>query len=148
MKTLKYSLTLFLLLNIFSNSFSQKPNTISPKSIYWIADGKQISIEKAQKGINKPNKLSIVVVFNNSDIQKFDGQKLEFIWYKRGATRNYLLSTFLRKISKEKSKGNLYVIKAGRSNLKKGWLKVKIETYTNRELLSYKNKKEFWIKLL
>ena len=147
MKTFLYSITLLLFLNTSFIGLSQKASKIKPLKIIWIADGENISIEKAQKGIPMPNKLSIAVILNNSDINKLDGQKLEFKWFRRGATRNYLTNSFIKQISVNTGNGNGYTIKTGRSNLKKGWWKVQVEAYIDRKLLSYQNKQEFWINL-
>ena len=148
MKQFTYLITLFLFLNTSFGVISQNASRIKPTKILWIADGEKITIEQAQKGIQMPINLSIAVVLNNNVIQKLDGQKLEFKWYKRGATRDVLMNSFIKQISKQAAIGSEYSIKTSRSNLKKGWWKVKVEAYIDRKLLSYKNKQEFWIKLL
>jgi len=147
MKTLTYSITLFLFFSISFNGYSQNASKIKPVKIYWIADGKIINIERAQKGIATPGNLSLAIVLNNDVVHQFDGQKLEFKWYKRGSTRDYLTNSFEKQISKQAAIRNGYTIKTSRSNLKKGWWKVKVEAYIDRKLLSYQNKQEFWINL-
>ena len=148
MKTFIYSITLLLLLNISFLAYTQKPSNIKPVKIIWIADGKKVSIERAEKGIPMPTRLSISVIFNNDDINRLDGQKLEFKWFRRGATRDYLTNSFIKQISNNSASRNAFTIETGRSNLKKGWWKVKIEAYMDRKLLSYQNKQVFWINLL
>ncbi|MBN1252151.1 MAG: hypothetical protein JXR51_03040 [Bacteroidales bacterium] len=148
MKKIIYSVSLLMFLSISINVLSQNQSKIKPVKIIWIADGTEISIEKAQKGIPIPTNLSIAVVLDNNVINKLEGQKLEFKWFRRGATRDYLTNSFIKQISSSSTNGNVFLINAGRSNLKKGWWKVQIEAYIDRELLSFENKQEFWINLL
>ena len=148
MKKITYLAALFILVNTYTNGVAQNFSKIKTKQIMWIADGKKISIEAAQKGIKKPERLSIMVILENDVVQRHDGQKLEFKWYKIGSTRPYLTNSFIKKISKQKATESTYKIITSRPNLKKGWWKVKIEAYVDRKMLSYQNKQDFWIKLL
>ena len=127
-------------------SFAQNTNKIKPKEVYWIADGKKIDINRAQSGIAIPEHLEFVAVIPVT--QKQIGKKFIFKWYRRGATNDYPLNTFIRKVEDIKPGDNLVILKAGRSNLKKGWVKVQVEDETDGSRLGFENKLEFWINLL
>ena len=143
-KNLIITIALLIALPLLSNA--QNASNIQPVKINWLADGKTYSIAQAQKGINIPTKLEISVVLGYN--QKLPGQKFEFKWYRRGATQDYLTNSFIKKIENIEPGENEVTIKAGRTNLKKGWWKVQIEAYTDRKSISFDNKQEFWIKLM
>ncbi len=138
-------LTLGILLCFSLVSYAQNSSKIVPKEVYWVADGKKIDINRAQSGIAIPEQLEFVAVVPVT--QKQIGKKFIFKWYRRGATNDYPLNTFIRKVEDIKSGDNLVILKAGRSNLKKGWIKVQVEE-TNGNRLGFDNKLEFWINLL
>jgi len=127
-------------------SIAQNASKIKPVKVVWLADGKPVSITQAQSGIRTPAKLEMSIVLENNP--KLNGQKFEFKWYRRGATRDYLTNSFIKKIEPAHAVENQITIKAGRTNLKKGWWKVQIEAYVDRKSISFNNKQEFWIKLL
>ena len=118
-------LTLGILLYFSLVSYAQNSSKIVPKEVYWVADGKKIDINRAQSGIAIPEQLEFVAVVPVT--QKQIGKKFIFKWYRRGATNDYPLNTFIRKVEDIKSGDNLVILKAGRSNLKKGWIKVQVE---------------------
>ncbi len=138
-------LTLGILLCFSLVSYAQNSSKIVPQEVYWVADGKKIDINRAQSGITIPEQLEFVAVVPVT--QKQIGKKFIFKWYRRGATNDYPLNTFIRKVEEIKSGENLVVLKSGRSNLKKGWVKVQVEE-TNGKRLGFDNKLEFWINLL
>ncbi len=138
-------LTLGILLCFSLVSYAQNSSKIVPQEVYWVADGKKIDINRAQSGIAIPEQLEFVAVVPVT--QKQIGKKFIFKWYRRGATNDYPLNTFIRKIEDIKSGDNLVVLRSGRSNLKKGWVKVQVEE-TNGKRLGFDNKLEFWINLL
>ncbi len=139
-------ITLALALTLPLVSLAQNASKIKPVKVVWLADGKPVSISQAQSGIRTPSKLEMSIVLQNN--AKLNGQKFEFKWYRRGATRDYLTNSFIKKIDMAQAGGNQITIKAGRTNLKKGWWKVQIEAYADRKSISFNNKQEFWIKLL
>ena len=138
------SIALLIALPLLSSA--QNASNIKPVKVNWLADGVSYSITQAQKGIKIPTKLEISVVLENN--QKLPGQKFEFKWYRRGATQDYLTNSFIKKIKNIEPGENEVVIKAGRTNLKKGWWKVQIEAHSDKKSISFDNKQEFWIKLL
>ena len=144
MKNLLIALALTIVLPFSINS--QNASKIKPTKVVWLADGVPVSIAQAQSGINTPNKLEISIELPNN--ASLNGQKFEFKWYRRGATRDYLTNSFIKKIDVSKTNGNKIIINAGRTNLKTGWWKVQIEAYVDRKSISFKNKEEFWIKLM
>lgn len=144
MKNLLIAMALLFVLPLLSSA--QNASKIKPIKIVWLADGKPISITQAQKGIRTPTKLEISIVLLNN--QKLSGQKFEFKWYRRGATRDYLTNSFIKKVEAMQPVENQITLIAGRTNLKKGWWKVQIEAYIDRKSLSFNNKQQFWIKLL
>jgi len=146
MNTKFYNLIIILLL-INSLNFAQEASKIKPVKIVWVADGDTIDIDQAQRGINMPNNIEIAVVFDSRTIGKLDGQKLEFKWFRKGATRNYLTNSFYQEFNSAIKGPKAYTLSTGRGELKKGWWKVQIEAYADRNLLSYRNKQEFWINL-
>ncbi|OQX99415.1 MAG: hypothetical protein B6I20_09985 [Bacteroidetes bacterium 4572_117] len=139
-------ITISLLLILPALSIAQNPSRVKPTKVVWLADGKELSISEAQKGVSLPTKLEISVILPNN--QKLDGQKFEFKWYRRAVTRDYLTNSFIKKIDAAQVGGNQITLKAGRTNLKRGWWKVQIEAYADRKSLSFNNKQVFWIKLL
>jgi len=144
MKNLLIAMAVLLSFPLISGA--QNASRIKPVKVIWLADGRPISISQAQKGIQTPGKLEISFVLQNDNNLK--GQKFEFKWYRRGATRDYLTNSFIKKIENVQPGENQLSLKAGRSNLRKGWWKVQIEAYIDRKSLSFNNKQEFWIKLL
>ena len=74
MKTFINSISVILLLSFSHNCLSQNPSQLKPKEIVWIADGKEISIEEAQKGIPIPNKLMLAVKINFNEIKKNESE--------------------------------------------------------------------------
>jgi hypothetical protein len=128
------------------NVFSQNASKIVPKQIYWLADGKMIDINRAQSGIPLPEKLEIAIVLQSN--QKLKGQKFEFKWYRRGSTNDYPLNSFIKTVEDVKQGDTPIILKVGRSNLKKGWVKVQIEAEIDGKLLDFENKQEFWINLM
>ncbi len=145
---MKHNLLLIsILLTVLSfNGFSQNASKIVPKQIYWLADGKMIDINRAQSGIPLPEKLEIVIVLQSN--QKLKGQKFEFKWYRRGSTNDYPLNSFIKTVEDVKQGETPIILKVGRSNLKKGWVKVQIEAEIDGKLLDFENKQEFWINLM
>ncbi len=145
---MKHNLLLIsILLTVLSfNGFSQNASKIVPKRIYWLADGKMIDINRAQSGIPLPEKLEIVIVLQSN--QKLKGQKFEFKWYRRGSTNDYPLNSFIKTVEDVKQGETPIILKVGRSNLKKGWVKVQIEAEIDGKLLDFENKQEFWINLM
>jgi len=140
-------LIISILLSAFSfGLIAQKQTNSVPEKIFWIADGKYIDINQAQSGIPLPEKLEFAVVLPVN--RKLEGAKFEFKWYRRGATEDYPLNSFLKKVENIESGKTEIVLKVGRSNLKKGWVKVQIENQKNGMLLNYEGKQEFWINLL
>ncbi|MFN8257453.1 MAG: hypothetical protein U0W24_17290 [Bacteroidales bacterium] len=127
--------------------YSQEASKIKPLKIVWVADGDTVDIDEAQRGINMPNNLEIAVVFDVRTIGKLNGQKLEFKWFRKGATKDYLTNSFYEEINSSIKGAKAYTISTGRTELKKGWWKVQIEAYADRNLLSYNNKQVFWINL-
>lgn len=144
MKNLLITLTLLLALPLVNDA--QNASKIKPIKIVWLADGKPVSITQAQKGILTPKKLEISVILPNN--QKLVGQKFEFKWYRRGATRDYLTNSFMKKVEQSQPGATEITLKVGRANLRKDWWKVQIEAYVDRKSLAFENKQEFWIKLL
>jgi hypothetical protein len=144
MKNLLITLALLLALPMVNQA--QNASKIKPIKIVWLADGKPVSITQAQKGIPTPQKLEISIVLPNN--QKLAGQKFEFKWYRRGATRDYLTNSFMKKVENVQPGASEVSLKVGRTNLRKDWWKVQIEAYVDRKSLSFENKQEFWIKLL
>ena len=141
-----FFISIALLIALPLLGIAQNASKIKPVKVIWLADGKPYSITQAQKGISLPTKLEISVVLENN--QKLPGQKFEFKWYRRGATQDYLTNSFIKKVENIEPGENEVTIKAGRTNLKKGWWKVQIEAYSDRKSISFDNKQEFWIKLL
>lgn len=139
-------IALALLLALPQVNKAQNASKIKPLKVVWIADGKPVSITQAQKGIPTPKKLEISIVLPNN--QKLTGQKFEFKWYRRGATRDYLTNSFMKKVENLQPGATEVTLKVGRTNLRKDWWKVQIEAYVDRKSLSFENKQEFWIKLL
>jgi len=138
-----FIIVLFILPDICS---AQTASKVVPVEIYWIADGKKIDINQAQSGIRLPEKLEFAVVLTVN--QKLKGQKFQFKWYRRGASGDYPLNCFIKKVENIKPGETQITLKVGRSNLKKGWVKVQIEADIDNKLLSFENKQEFWINLL
>ncbi|MCF6240164.1 MAG: hypothetical protein L3J74_02315 [Bacteroidales bacterium] len=126
--------------------FSQNASKIIPEQIYWLADGKVIDINRAQSGIPLPEKLEIVIVLPAT--QKLKGQKFEFKWYRRSESGDYPLNSFIKTVENLVQGENQLILKVGRSNLKKGWVKVQIEAEIDGKLLDFENKQEFWINLM
>jgi hypothetical protein len=138
---------MFLGLIVYGAAFSQDASKIKPVKIVWVSDGDTVDIDEAQRGINMPNNLEIAVVFDVRTIKGIDGEKLEFKWFRKGATKNYLTNSFIGVVNSTIKGNKAYTLSSGRTELKKGWWKVQIEAYADRNLLSYKNKQEFWINL-
>lgn len=134
-----------LLITYSIKSLSQTASKITPEQIYWLADGKMIDINRAQSGIALPKKLEIAVVLQAN--QKLKGQKFEFKWYRRSESGEYPLNSFIKTVEDVIPGDNQLILKVGRSNLKKGWVKVQIEAQIDGKLLGFKDKQEFWIKL-
>ncbi len=132
---------------LYGYSSAQEASKIKPIKIVWVADGDTVDIELAQRGIEMPVNLEIAVVFDVRTIGKLDGEKLEFKWFRKGETKNYLTNSFNSVINSTIKGNKAYTVSSGRTELKKGWWKVQIEAYADRNLLSYKNKQEFWINL-
>ncbi|RLD65454.1 MAG: hypothetical protein DRI95_08690 [Bacteroidetes bacterium] len=143
-KNFLISIALLIALPLISSA--QNASKIKPVKIIWLADGKPYSITQALKGIKIPTKLEISVVLENS--QKLPGQKFEFKWYRHGATQDYLTNSFIKKVENIEPGDNEVTIKAGRTNLKKGWWKVQVEAHFDKKSISFDNKQEFWIKLM
>ncbi len=140
-------LLISILLIIFpTKSISQTASKIVPEQIYWLADGKVIDINRAQSGIPLPEKLEIALVLQAN--QKLKGQKFEFKWYRRSESGDYPLNSFIKTVEDVIQGENHLILKVGRSNLKKGWVKVQIEAEIDGKLLDYEDKQEFWINLL
>jgi len=144
MKNIIIAIALTFALPLMSSA--QNASEIKPLKVVWLADGVPVSIAQAQSGIRTPAKLEMSIILQNNP--KLKGQKFEFKWYKRGATRDYLTNSFMKKIESAQVNGNQITLKAGRTNLKSGWWKVQIEAYVDRKSISFNNKQEFWIKLL
>ena len=143
----KFNCLVILLLFFNAYIFAQEASKIKPVKIVWVADGDTIDIDQAQRGIDLPNNLEVAVVFDMRTIGKLDGQKLEFKWFKKGATRDYMTNSFYAEIKASEKGPKAYTISTGRTELKQGWWKVQIEAYADRNLLSYRNKQVFWINL-
>ncbi|MEN8122115.1 MAG: hypothetical protein ABFS35_17335 [Bacteroidota bacterium] len=141
-----FFITIALLIVLPLLSSAQNASNIKPTKIIWLADGKPFSITQAQKGISIPTKLEISIILEYN--QKLPGQKFEFKWFRRGATKDYLTNSFIKKVEDVEPQVNEITIKTGRTNLKKGWWKVQIEAYSDRKSISFDNKQEFWIKLM
>lgn len=142
-----YTLLSILLFSV-SNIYSQEASKIKPIDIVWIADGDTISIEDAQtKGAPLPSDLQIAVILDPKTIGKLNGQKLEYRWYRQGPTRSYLTNSFFEQINTSAPGNKAFTLSTGRTGLRAGWWKVQIEAYSDRKLLEYKNKQEFWINL-
>ena len=141
-----FFITIILSIALPLLSSAQNASKIKAIKVNWLADGITYSLSQALKGINLPTKLEMSIVLENN--QKLPGQKFEFKWYRRGATQNYLTNSFIKKIENIEPGENQVIIKAGRTNLKKGWWKVQIEAHSDRKSISFDNKQEFWIKLL
>ena len=140
-----------LLLSLFSillplSLIAQSASKVVPINVYWIADGKRYDINQAQSGIHLPDKLEIAIVLPAN--QKLENQRFEFKWYLRGATRDYLTNSFIKKVERLNSGETQIILKSGRTNLRKGWWKVRIDAYIDRKSLGFQNKQVFWIKLL
>lgn len=146
---MKYKIFIFAITLIFTSTFTfaQKASKIKPVKIVWVADGDTLTIDEAQtKGVKVPSKLEIVAILNSRTIGNNKNQKLEFRWYRKGPTRMYLTNSFYKKLNA--ATGSLAIpVSTNRGSLRAGWWKVQIESYSDRKLLSYKNKQEFWIKL-
>lgn len=145
---MKYKIHIFALILFFTStvSFAQTASKIKPVKIVWVADGDTLTIDEAQtKGVKVPSKLEIVAILNSRTIGNNKNQKLEFRWYKQAPTRLYLTNSFYKKL--EPTGALAYPVSTSRVGLRAGWWKVQIESYSDRKLLSYKNKQEFWIKL-
>lgn len=144
----KFYLIAILLLIAGSFTFAQIASKIKPVKIIWVADGDSISVEEAQStGVRVPSKLQIVVILDPRTIGKLNGQKLEFKWYKQGSTRQVITNNFYKEINTSAPGKRAYTLSTERGGLRAGWWKVRIESYSDRKLLAYKNKQEFWIKL-
>jgi|GEM_PF-5277186 ABC-type enterochelin transport system substrate-binding protein len=126
---------------------SQEASKIKPVKIVWVADGDTIDIDEAQRGIAMPGNLEIAVVFDVRTIGKLNGQKIEFKWFRKGATKDYLTNSFYEVVNSSLAGPDAYTLSSSRGELKKGWWKVQIEAYADRNLLAYRNKQVFWINL-
>ena len=122
---------------------AQQNSKILIKNIFWVADNDTINQTQAIKGVVMPEHLSLVIQFE--DGQTLDSEKFEYKWFRHGATRDLMVNSFIRET--EQKPNGLAEISSGRGSLKKGWWKVNIEAYSDRKLLAYKNKNEFWILL-
>jgi len=144
---MKFYLLILLIFVGYGTTFAQDASKIKPVKIVWVADGDTIDIDQAQRGINMPNNLQIAAVFDVRTIGKLSGEKLEFRWFRKGATRDYLTNSFFGEFNSSIKGNNASTISSGRVELKKGWWKVQIEAYADHNLIEYKNKQEFWINL-
>jgi hypothetical protein len=144
---MKFFCFIFLLLLATTFSFAQQASKIKPVKIVWIADGDTIDIDRAQRGINLPNNLQIALVLDSRTIGKMNGQKFEFKWFLKGPTRSIITNSFFEQVNSSAPGNQAYTISTGRGSLRKGWWKVQIIAYVDRNLLSYNNKQEFWINL-
>jgi hypothetical protein len=139
----------FVIIMLLFGTFSpaQQPSKIKPVKIVWIADNDTINIDQAKRGIEMPNNLQIAVVLDPKTIGKMNGQKFEFKWFMKGPTRITITNSFFEQVNSSAPGNQAFTISTGRSSLRKGWWKVQIVAYADRNLLSYNNVQEFWINL-
>jgi hypothetical protein len=130
-----------------SVSFAQEPSKIKPVKIVWIADGDTLTINQAKKGVNMPENLQIAVILDSKTIGKMNGQKFEFRWFMQGPTRSIIMNSFFEQVNSSAPGNQAFTISTGRGSLKKGWWKVQIIAYADRNMLSFDNVQEFWVNL-
>jgi hypothetical protein len=138
-------IVIFLLAS--SVGFAQEPSKIKPVKIVWIADGDTLTINQAKKGVNMPENLQIAVILDSKTIGKMNGQKFEFRWFMQGPTRSIIMNSFFEQVNSSAPGNQAYTISTGRGSLKKGWWKVQIIAYADRNMLSFDNVQEFWVNL-
>jgi hypothetical protein len=138
---------LVLFLMVCTIGMAQQPSKIKPVKIVWIADGDTVSINDAKKGINMPNNLQIAVILDSKTIGKMNGQKFEFKWFMQGPTRSIITNSFFEQVNSSLPGNQAYTIATGRGSLRKGWWKVQIIAYADRNMLSYDNVQEFWVNI-
>ncbi len=144
---MKFSLILTLILLSGSFCFAQQASKVKPVKVVWIADGDTLDIEQAQRGIILPEKLQIAVILDQKTIGKMNGQRFEFKWFMKGGNKSIITNSFFEQVNASAPGQLSYTIATGRSSLRKGWWKVQIVAYADKNLLSYNNKQEFWINL-
>ena len=144
---MKISALIVIFLLACSSIFAQQPSKIKPVKIVWIADGDTISINEAKKGINMPRNLDIAVILDQKTIGKMNGQKFEFRWFMQGPTRSIIMNSFFEEVNSSSPGNQAYTISTGRGSLRKGWWKVQIIAYADRNMLAYDNVQEFWVNI-
>ncbi len=140
-KTLVKIFTLILIFTSQFNTFAQKWSNTKAKKIFWVVNNDTITVDDAIRGIRNPEDLSINILFGKDT----KNQRIEFKWYRRGATHDYLTNSFTKNIEIEKDKNETILVSSSRGNLKIGWWKVQVEAYIDRKPIMFENKMEFWI---
>lgn len=139
------SLTIFLLIAFICNA--QQASKIKPVQVVWVADGDTLDIEQAQRGIVLPEKLQIAVILDQKTIGKMNGEQFEFKWFMKGTNKSIITNSFFEQVNSSAPGHLAYTISTGRGSLRKGWWKVQIIAYADKNLISFNNKMEFWINL-
>jgi len=136
----KISLLLAILISMFfiSKTNAQGISKLKPTQIIWSADGNKTTLKDATYGIEKPDSLSINILFREDYVRTFEQKDLNFEvrWYYYFSTRRKLIETQFVSFNEKNFKENgSYLISSSKGNISKGWWEVQIIAKKDNGLL-------------
>jgi len=138
MKKITLLLAILISVSFLSKLNAQVISKFKPTQIIWSADGNKTTLKDAIYGIEKPDSLSLNILFREDYIRTFAEKDLTFEvrWYYYFSTRRKLIETQAISFNSNNFKKNgSYLVSSSKGNISKGWWEVQIIAKKDNGLL-------------